>query len=134
MRDPSIFWNGSGSRELAGNEPGVGTGHSAPSSSTEEATARVTGAASAAGVVPVTTATAAVTMAVTATMTTARRSLEVPDVVLTRALLPETVTERCDRYTRMSHCISVEYTVGSCQYRSDLDDRHCGLGCPWITS
>ncbi len=41
MRVPSIFRNGSGSRELAVNEPGRVTGQSAPSSSTVAAAAKL---------------------------------------------------------------------------------------------
>src|SRR5690606_24933300 len=77
MRLPSSLRNGSGRRELAGNEPGTETAQSAPSSST--------GAAAAAIVVRLTIVNAAATAReATVTTTSSRRILDRSQLMITR--------------------------------------------------
>src|SRR6266545_1155921 len=86
MRVPSSFLKGSGSLELAGDEPGRVTGQSAPSSST--AAAAMLAALAVVVVLATTVSAPAIASAATASMTTAQRILERPELMITRALLP----------------------------------------------
>src|ERR1041384_5043874 len=81
IREPLIFLKGSGSRELAGNEPGSVTGQSAPSSSTRAAATAFVSAEAVAVAVAIAGTAPAIASAATAGTTTARRRR--PELMIT---------------------------------------------------